>query len=158
MVLAAAGLPLLLVQFMGTTVIVVVQPPQEGQVAADDPSLSAQGQERARSLAVMFGEAGHKGSLDALYVSDTPVARQTLAPLAERLGKQPVPVPAAGPARAVARMVRGHEGGTVLLVASSGQVPGLVRALSGTEVPPDDAGYIVSIPTLGQASLVRFRY
>lgn len=158
-VLAAAGLALLLVHFMGTTVVVVVHVPVEGVQSGDDPQLSAQGQERARSLALMFGEPGAKGSLDALYVSDAPGARETLAPLAVRLGKQPVPVPTAvTPASMAARVVREHYGGTVLLVAPGAQVPAVVRALSGNVVPPGDAGYIVSIPTIGQANLVRFQY
>ena len=160
-VLAAAGLALLLVHFMGTTVVVVVHAPVEGTQLGDDPRLSDQGQQRAHNLAMMFGEPGSQGSVDALYVSDAPGARETLAPLAERLGKQPLPVPAAAtPARTAARMMHEHSGGTVLVVARGEQVPALVRALSGEVVPPgpDDAGYIVSVPTIGQANLVRFQY
>jgi hypothetical protein len=158
-VLAAAGLALLLVHFMGTTVVVVVRAPVEASPPSDDAPLSDQEQQRARNLAVLFGERGAQGSLDALYVSEVPGARETLAPLAERLGKQPVPVPAAvTPGSMAARMMHEHSGGAVLVVASGEQVPAVVRALSGTVVPPGDADYIVSIPTIGQANLVRFQY
>lgn len=156
-VLAAAGLALLLVHFMGTTVVVVVHVPVEGSQSGDDPpSLSVQA--RARSLALMFGEPGARGSLEALYVSAAPGARETLAPLAERLGQQPVPVPAGlTPAAMASRMLREHSGASVLLVASGEQVPGVVAALSGSVVP-GDADYIVSVPTIGQSNLVRFQY
>jgi hypothetical protein len=156
LVLMAAGLVLLILHFAGTTVVVVVHPP-----GGDDRPLSVEGQERAQNLALLFGEPrGAAGRLDAVYAADIESARQTLAPLASRLGQQPVAVPAANPSRAVARMLRQHSGGTMLLVVRSDQLPDLVRELSGARVPPaaDDTGYILSIPTIGEASLLRFRY
>jgi hypothetical protein len=158
LVLTAVALALLLVHFMGTTLVVLVQPADSAQTSDDQP-LSVQGQQRAQNLALIFAAPpGVKGGLDALYVADIRSARETLAPLAGRLGRQPVPVPAANPGRVAARMLREHSGGTMLLVARSDQLPGLVRALSGAEVPPGPDDYILSIPTIGQATLLRFRY
>jgi hypothetical protein len=160
LVLAVATLAFLVLRFASTTVVVLVHPPLEGSVLpGNDPPLSAQGQQQAQRLAIMFGDPGVTGHLDALYVSDTRSARDTLAPLAERLGQHPVVIPA-DPGRIASRVLREHHGGTVLVVASGDRVPELVRKLSGIRVPPgqDDAGYIVGIPSLGQASLLRFRY
>jgi hypothetical protein len=163
LVLAVASLvflALLALRLESPTVVVLVHPPLEGRpLPGDDPPLSAQGQQQAQRLAIMFGDPGVTGHLDALYVSDTRSARDTLAPLAERLRQQPVVV-STDPARTVSRVMREHAGGTVLVVASGDRMPELVRRLSGTRLPPgqDDAGYIVGIPTFGRASLLRFRY
>jgi hypothetical protein len=157
LVFGAVGLAVLFTRFAGTTMVVLVHPTR----GSDDLPLTEQGQQRAQSLALMFaGPQGVAGSLDALYVADTRSARDTMAPLAGRLGRQPVPVPAANAGRVAARMLREHSGRTMLLVARSDQVPALVRELSGAEVPSgeDDVGYILSIPTVGEASVLRFRY
>jgi broad specificity phosphatase PhoE len=153
---AVVGVAFLVLHMANTTVVVLVQERASGD------ALSAESEQRAQRLAAMFGSAGQGqiGRLDALYVSDVRDARESAAPLAELLGRQPVAVPR-GDAEATASRVMGeHSGDTVLVVGTGDMVPDLVRQLSGIEVPPaqDDVGYVVSIPSIGRANVLRFRY
>jgi phosphohistidine phosphatase SixA len=156
-VMAAVGLALLILHSANTTVVVLVHPLE--QESGDDP-LSAEGEQRAQRLAAMFGSQSQIGHLDALYVSDARRAQQTVAPLAEALRKQPVVVPRDDPEGTAARVIDEHRGDTVLVVGTSATVPDLVRQLSGVEVQPgqDDVGYVVSIPSIGRANVLRFNY
>jgi phosphohistidine phosphatase SixA len=157
-VLAAVGVALLILHSANTTVVVVVHPVEQGP--GDDPPLSAEGEQRAQRLAAMFGSQAQIGQLNALYVSDARRSQQTVAPLAELLGKQPVVVPRDDPEGTAARVMEEHQGDTVLVVGTSAMTPDLVRHLSGVEIQPgqDDVGYVVSIPSIGRANLLRFRY
>jgi len=156
-ILAAVGVALLILHSANTTVVVLVHP-VEGP--ADDPSLSAQGEQRAQRLAAMFGSQAQIGRLDALYVTDTRRSQQTVAPLAQMLRKQPVVVPSDDPEGTAARVMEEHKGDTVLVVGTTAMMPDLVRHLSGMEIQggQEDEGYVVSIPSIGRANLLRFRY
>ena len=158
----------LLVYFLAfrsaTTTMVVLAlhaEPESGTI--QDPPLSAEGEQRAARLAQMFGRGQGIGRLDAIYVSDARRAQQTAAPLAERLGKQPVIVPAADVKGTAARILREHEGGTVLVIGHSKSIPALIHALSDVDVAPMatdeyDTLYVVSIPSFGHANVLRMEY
>lgn len=146
-----------------TTLVVLALHAEAESGTIQDPPLSAEGEQRASRLAQMFGRGNAVGHLDAIYVSDARRAQQTAAPLAERLGKQPVIVPAADVKGTAARILREHEGGTVLVIGHSRSIPALIHELSGLDVAPlasdeHDTLFVLSIPTFGQAKLLRMEY
>jgi phosphohistidine phosphatase SixA len=111
----------------------------------------------------MFGRSKGVGHIDAIYVSDARRTQQTAAPLAERLGKQAVVVPAADTKGLVSRVMHEHEGGSVLIIGHSNTVPQLIHELGHIDVPPIgddeyDTLYVLSIPSFGQSSLLRMEY
>jgi broad specificity phosphatase PhoE len=144
-----------------TTVVVLAGPVEKDVGTIDDPPLSPDGEQRALRLARMLGES--PGTLNAIYVSQTRVAQQTAAPLAERLNLHPIVVPANSVKDAVNRVLREHEGGTVLLIGTSATVPQMLSTLSGRDVAATkddeyDTVFVVSIPTFGDSSVLRLRY
>jgi phosphohistidine phosphatase SixA len=143
-----------------TTVVVLVRPVEKDAGTIDDPPLSPDGEQRAERLAELLGEKTGVGRLDAIYVSDARHAQQVIAPLADRLGKRPTVIPSGDIGSMASRLTRGHESETVLFVGNGGNVPQLVRELSGIEVGPvaekeHDTLYVVSIPRFGRASVLR---
>ncbi|HEY3786981.1 MAG TPA: phosphoglycerate mutase family protein [Steroidobacteraceae bacterium] len=165
---AAFVVILLLVYFLtyhsATTTMVVLAlhaEPESGTI--QDPPLSTEGEQRAARLAQMFGRGQGAGRLAAIYVSDARRAQQTAAPLAERLGKQPVVVPAADIKGTAARILHDHEGDTVLVIGHSKSVPALIHELADITVAPlasdeYDTLYVVSIPSFGHANVLRMQY
>jgi broad specificity phosphatase PhoE len=146
-----------------TTVVVIRHAEKDLQAGAADPPLNAAGQARAVLLASMFGEPRLPGHVDAIYVSPTLRNRLTAAPLAQRLGIEPMVVPADDPRGLARRALREHAGGHILIVGHSDTVPAIVEALCGTGVPPiadDEYGtmYIVTVPRIGRANLLRLHF
>jgi len=147
-----------------TTIIVIRHAEKDTSVSATDPPLNQAGEARAALLARMFGDAKVLGRLDAIYVSPALRNRQTAAPLAAALGISETVVPADDP-RALARQaLHEHRGGRVLIVGHSDTVPQIVAALSGDpdipEVGAQEYGtmYIVTVPRIGHANLLRLGY
>jgi broad specificity phosphatase PhoE len=150
-----------------TTIILVRHAEKDLSVAADPP-LTAIGTARAEQLAQLFGSTTPPGKLSAILSSPALRCRLTVAPLAAKLGLTPIIVPAAADpdaAPALARrLLHDYGGGRVLLVSHSDTIPAIVAALSAqTDVPPiadTDYGsiYIVTVPRLGAANLLRLHY
>jgi broad specificity phosphatase PhoE len=146
-----------------TTTVVVVRHAEKELGTIEDPPLSQAGEQRAQLLARMFGERDGRVRIDAIIVSDTRRAQRTAAPLADRLGIAVTPVGAQDYDRLLSE-IRAHRGGRVLIVGHSNTVPEIVQRLAGgDQVPPiadDDYSqlYIVTMPTLGPASVLRMRY
>jgi broad specificity phosphatase PhoE len=147
-----------------STTVIVIRHAEQDQVDPADPGLSAAGFERAARLAHMFGAVKGPGRLDAVYVSNTRLSRLTAAPLADRL-HVPLTVAAGDDGRALARRaLREHAGGRVLIVAHLDILPALVAALSGNDdIPTLDAAdygviYVVTVPRIGHANLLRLNY
>jgi hypothetical protein len=129
-------------------------------VVPEDPAAS---EARAAQLARMFGDAQGPGRLDAIYTSNS-LSRQNAAALAERLHITLGDAPDSD-ARALARRaLHEHHGGRVLVIAQSDMFPGVVQALSGVQsIPkpaPGDYGvvYVVTVPRIGHANLLRLNY
>jgi phosphohistidine phosphatase SixA len=147
-----------------TTVIVIRHAEKDVSVNPVDPPLSQAGEARAALLARMFGDAKAVGHVDAIYVSPALRNRSTAAPLAARLGLSATVAPADDPAGLAHRALREHGGGRVLIVGHSDTVPQIVAALSGNpKIPPIDAEeygtmYIVTVPRIGHANLLRLHY
>ena len=146
-----------------TTVVVLARHAEKEIGTIQDPPLSEEGEQRAQRLAQMFGRGAGVGHIDAVYVSDARLTQQTAAPLVERIGKPAVPIPAADIKGTVARVMREHKGGTVLIIGHNNTVPALVREFSDIEVAPIaddeyDTLYVVSIPSFGHANVLRMQY
>jgi broad specificity phosphatase PhoE len=147
-----------------TTVIVIRHAEKDLSSGAADPPLNQAGEARAALLAQMFGDAKHPGHVDAIYVSPALRDRLTAAPLAARLGQSVIVAPADDPRSLARRVLREHAAGRVLIVGHIDTIPALVAALGGRwripELAADEYGtmYIVTVPRLGRAGLLRLNY
>jgi len=148
-----------------TTTIVLVRHAEKQVGAINDAPLTPEGELRAARLAQMFGDAETFGRIGNIYVSDTRRSQQTAAGLAQRLTLTPVVVDAKSSAEDLARRVlKENRGGRALIVGHSNTVPQLVAALAGAENVPAigeeefDTVYVVTVPTIGHASVLRMKY
>jgi broad specificity phosphatase PhoE len=146
-----------------TTVIVIRHAEKEAGSLAD-PQLSAAGEARAALLERMFGDAKGPGRLDAIYTSAALRSRLTAAPLAAQLGIVPIVAPADDSQGLAHRVLREHSGGRVLIVGHIDTVPKIVSELAGESGIPSidehDYGvmYVVTVPRVGRANLLRLNY
>jgi broad specificity phosphatase PhoE len=97
-----------------------------------DPDLLPEGRHAAEALAGWF----HDERPVAIYVTDYKRTRQTVAPLAARLGLTPIVYDPADTPGLIARVHAAH--GAVLVVGHSNTVPDIVAALGGTRPAPLD--------------------
>ena len=147
-----------------STTVIVIRHAEKDTVAAADPALSAAGEARAALLARMFGDAKGAGRLDAIYVSATLRSRSTAAPLAARLGIAPVVVAADDPQGLARRVLRENSGRRVMVIGHINTVPEIVSALADrsdiSSIDEQDFAtmYVVSVPRIGHANLVRLSY
>jgi len=147
-----------------TTVIVIRHAEKDLSVSKTDPPLTPAGQARAEQLAQMFGDAKNLGHVDAIYVSPALRNRLTAAPLAKRLGITATIVPADDPKGLARKALREHTGGRVLIIGHTDTVPQIVAALSDNsaipEIGDEEYGtmYIVTVPRIGDANLLRLHY
>jgi len=157
-----AGIAWSVYRAAGTTVVLLVPTAAKEPGTIADPPLSAEGEEQAQRLARLLGDAAGVGGLDAIYVSDEQRARQTAAPLAERLQRVPTVFPSADAAASAARALREHPGGTVLVIGAAGTLPQMLQELTGAKAAPppaaSDVVYVVSVPTFGRAQVVRLKF
>jgi hypothetical protein len=163
LVAAAVAIALLLYQSAATTTVVVVQSGESASGNQQDSPLVAAGEQRAERLARLFGGTGSPGRIEAIYVTAARSVQQMAAPLAARLGIRPVIISNGGADEAAGRALSEHRGATVMVVTSAAAVPRLVEALSGIKLAPharDRYGeiYIVSVPVLGSAGVVKLQY
>ena len=113
----------------------------------------------------MFGDAEPFGRIQRIYVTDTRRTQQTAARLAQRLGINPEIVDAKTESADLAeRVLNENRGGRALVVGHSNTVPDIVTALTGeTDVPTIaedefDTLYVVTVPSIGPASVLRMKY
>ncbi len=168
--LAFAGLAFLAAAFTywnaaTTTTIVLIRHAEKQVGAISDAPLAPEGEIRAARLARMFGDAAEFGRVQKIYVTDTRRTQQTAAGVAQRLGLEPDVVAARTSASDLAkRVLEENHGGRALVVGHSNTVPDIVAALSGRDdVPPIgdeefDTLYVVTVPTIGRASVLRLKY
>jgi len=148
-----------------TTTIVLVRHAEKQLGAIDDAPLTPQGELRATRLAEMFGDAEPLGRVQRIYVTDTRRSQQTAASLAQRLNLKPTIVAAKISNAELARQVlRENRGGLAMVVGHSNTVPQLVAELAGRDKVPAmgdeefDTMYVVTVPTIGRASVLRMKY
>lgn len=109
---------------------------ERGPEVGKDPQLTEAGRARAAALATTLSEV----DVDAIYVTQWRRTRETAAPLAERLGLEPVVVSTDPPdfIGRMAELLKSRPGRTVVVVGHSDTTPELARAL-GAEAAPDIA-------------------
>lgn len=167
--LGLAGIAVLAVAFAywhsaTTTTIVLIRHAEKQVGAIPDAPLSPPGEVRAARLAQMFGDAAAFGRVQKIYVTDTRRTQQTAAGVAQRLGLTPEIVAGKTDPKALAkRVLSENRGGRALVVGHSNTIPDIVSALTGEDVPPMgdeefDTLYVVAVPTIGQASVLRIKY
>jgi len=148
----------------GSTTVIVIRHAEKDVSVSVDPPLNPAGQARAALLARMFGDAKVLGHLDAIYVSPALRNRLTAAPLAASLGISATVAPPDDARGLARRVLQDHAGGRVLIVAHADTVPSIVAALSGHDKIPEMAAdeygtmYIVTVPRIGHANLLRLNY
>lgn len=148
-----------------TTTIVVVRHAEKSTDDPRDPSLTAAGQQRALALSSVLRDAG----VTAIYSTQYKRNRQTADPFAQQSGisitERPITAAnAATYAQDLAREILTRNAGqSVLVVGHSNTVPDIVKALSGTSVPPItdpeyDHIFIVTITGSGPPRLMQLRF
>jgi phosphohistidine phosphatase SixA len=148
-----------------STTIVLVRHAEKELGAISDAPLSPDGEQRADRLANMFGDAQQFGRLQRIYVTNTRRTQQTALRLSQRLGINSEVVDAKTDSVELARRVlRENRGGRALIVGHSNTVPELVKALARADVVPPigeeeyDTMYVVTVPSMGRASVLRLKY
>jgi broad specificity phosphatase PhoE len=144
--------------------VVLVRHAEKDTATADDPPLSAAGQERAQALADALRDAG----VTAIVTTQLRRTRDTAAPIAVVRSVTPEVISAdvngdvSLHAKAVADAVKRHAGGVVLVVGHSNTVPEIIAALGGPHMPEICeslfANLYVLVPVPGGARLVQSRY
>jgi broad specificity phosphatase PhoE len=146
-----------------TTTVIIVRPGENVLGSIADPPLVPEGERRAEQLARMFGGVSGAGRIAVIYTEPARRTQQMAAPLAGRLGVQPTVLADGDAGDAAARILSETRGRVALVVASVGMIPELIDSLSGIKVAApreDEYGsiYIVSVPSVGSAGLVRLDY
>ena len=148
-----------------TTTILLVRHAEKQVGAITDAPLSPEGEVRATRLTQMLGGSEEFGRIRKIYVTDTRRTQQTAAGLAQRLGLKPDVIDAKTDSAELAlRAVRENRGHRALIVGHSNTVPEIVAALAHVNnVPPMgddefDTMYVVTVPTIGKASVLRLKY
>jgi phosphohistidine phosphatase SixA len=148
-----------------TTTVVLVRHAEKELSAISDAPLSPEGEKRATRLAQMFGDSDTFGRVKRVYVTNTRRTQQTAAALEQRLNIPGDVVDARTDSAVLARRVlRENRGSLALVIGHSNTVPEIVAALSGArDVPPIgeeefDTLYVVTVPTIGKASVLRMKY
>jgi broad specificity phosphatase PhoE len=117
-----------------------------------DPDLLPEGQHAADALASWFRDERPA----AIYVTDYKRTRETVAPLAARLGLTPIVYDPRDTPGLVARVRAEH--GPVLIVGHSNTVPDIVAALGGARPTPlghEDFGDIWRVAPHGATTRMR---
>lgn len=102
-----------------------------------DPDLTPKGEGQARLLAQLLSDANVKH----IFTTELTRTRETAAPLAHQANVVPVVVPQANFDELIVKVrgaVRPNE--SILIVGHRASVPGIVRALTGKDVPPLGSG------------------
>ena len=132
------------------------QPPAAGMMA-NDPPLSAAGEQRAAKLSALLASADIRN----IFTTEYQRTRQTAAPLAATLQLTPVIAPAKDPDPLIEQIRRAQ--GNILIVGHSNTLPDLMKRLGVTQpvsIPDSQYGdlFIVVKPESGEATLIRLRF
>ena len=142
-----------------TTVILVRHAEKKIEPNNQDPDLTPEGEERAREIARVLGEAG----VNAIYATQYKRTQQTVKPLADRLGVQVSLLDSKQTDELVSQIQTTHRGQTVFVAGHNNSVPAIASALSGENfalIPESeyDNLYIVTIYRFGKAKVLKLKY
>jgi broad specificity phosphatase PhoE len=147
--------------------VILVRHAEKAASPANDPPLTAEGEERARALAKIARNDGVQAIITTQYLR----TRETARPAAEALHITPevVSVGTGAPAMAqhirevVRRIAQDHQGQVVLVVEHSNTIPAIIAAL-GAPKPAAicdneyDGLYTVFIAPTGATTVMKSRY
>ncbi len=152
------------------TTVILVRHAEKHATPATDPSLTSEGETRARSLARILAQAGVKAVLTSQYLR----TRETARPTADAAAVTAVVVPLEpDPAdrrkisqQSINALVAGihrYSGETVLVVGHSNTVPLVIAALGGGQVPeiPEtefDNMFVLTLLDKGKAKVTHLKY
>jgi broad specificity phosphatase PhoE len=150
----------------GTTTIIFVRHADTDQAMSQegDAPLNAAGRARAGSLADYLERIDVVAGPNAIYVSEKKRTQQTAAPLAARLGVEPVVADHYDVVGFMKNVLFDHKREIVLIVSHSDAIAPLVEELHGSkniaEFAPDeyDRVLIVTIPWFGKVKTLRLSY
>lgn len=130
----------------------------ERESSESDSPLSEAGRARAERLAVILRDAGVTHAFSTEYVR----TRETVRPLAERLGIEPVAIPARDLPALLATLRALPPGSRALVAGHSNTINRITGGLAGQEIPdlPDseyDRLYVVTLEA-GRVGVVLLRY
>ena len=160
-VLAVIGVGLGLHESASNTIVVIVPPASKELGTIDDPPLSAAGEQQAQQLAQQFATADGLDGLAAIYVDASRQTKQTAAPLAQALGKQPMILTSSDADGIAGQIMSEHGGANVLVICPEATIADLIQVLSGQQVKPSPnqrAVWVVTVPSYGPASVLRIAY
>lgn len=144
------------------TTVILVRHAEKAATPADDPPLTAVGEQRARDLLDAIRDAGVNAVITTQYARTKATAQPTIAALSAPAEVVPATPGPTHPAD-VAAAVRKHAGQTVLVVGHSNTIPAIVEAL-GAKRPPAicdpeyDNLYVVTIGPDGKAGVIRSKF
>ena len=144
-----------------STTVILVRHAEKAAEPANDPPLTAAGEERARDLWNAIKDAG----VAAVITTQFARTKATAQPTATAAHLSPEIVQTTGPnhAQDVASAVRKHTGQTVLVVGHSNTIPAIAEALGAARPAPIcdpeyDNLYVVTIASDGKVGLVRAKF
>jgi broad specificity phosphatase PhoE len=126
---------------------------------SDDAALSSKGEDQAKRLRHVLKDAG----ISAVYVTQFRRTRQTVAPLTDALGIEPVTYEQTDVDGVVARIRRTHADGVVMVVGHRSTVPRVLEKLGCAErvalaSDETDALFILTLAPGAPPRLLRLRY
>jgi phosphohistidine phosphatase SixA len=125
---------------------------------SDDPPLNAAGHKRAETLVHVAGTAGVTTILTSSFIR----TKQTVGPLAARLGIQPQEMSA--PPTVARQVLSGRLGEVILIAGHSNTVPGMIAALGAPPPLPSiserefDNLFMVILAQPSEAGMVSLKY
>jgi broad specificity phosphatase PhoE len=150
----------------GTTTIIFVRHADTDQAMSQDGDapLNAIGRVRADSLADYLEHIDVVAGPDAIYVSEKKRTQQTAAPLADRLGIEPVVADHYDVVGFMKNVLFDHKREIILIVSHSDAIAPLVEELHGSKNIADfapneyDRVLIVTIPWFGKVKTLQLSY
>lgn len=142
------------------TTLYLVRHAEKIEDGSKDPNLTAQGQNRAKSLQQLFA----KTDLNALYATPFKRTQSTLLPLADTLGLDIQTYAADQPiAEFINDLLERHKGQHLFIAGHSNTIPAMLNVLLEKEVYQTfdhqqyEDVFMVTLSTIGNASLTRLQ-
>lgn len=115
--------------------VILVRHAEKAAMPANDPGLSAAGEQRARDLARALADA----NVSSIITTQFERTKATAKPLADSLHESPIVVAtgemSAHVAAVAAKVKSAKKGSTVLVVGHSNTIPLIIAALGGPKMP-----------------------
>lgn len=141
------------------TTVLLVRHAEKAAEGGQDPPLSIEGQERARTLVHVLGKA----KIAAVYVTEYKRTQQTAKPLCDHLGLTFKVVRASDVEGLIEQVLMDCTGKVAFIVGHSNTVPEIIEGLSGKTIHPIpenefDNLFVVTGSRLGKARVLNLKY